>query len=90
MKKEKSPDRGEPIQGEINFQNQSKDSISLSKRQRKVYELLLTGKYSVADISIALHYSDPRSYIRELRKKGLNILDEWVENADTRHKQYWI
>lgn len=69
---------------------ESKDRIKLSKRQKKVYELLLTGKYSVTDITIALGYGDPRSYIRDLRAKGVNIQDRWIEGEDTRYKVYWI
>lgn len=68
----------------------SKDTAKLSKRQRKVAELLRSRKCSAADISVALHYSDPRSYIRELRDKGINVLDEWVSKDDVRYKRYWI
>jgi hypothetical protein len=77
-------DRGDNIP-----MRQDKGNISLSKRQRKVYNLLCTGKHSAADISIQLGYSDPRSYIRDLREKGVIIHDEWVENEDTRYKRYW-
>jgi len=69
---------------------ESKDIVKLSKRQKKVFELLLTGKYSVTDITIKLGYADPRSYVRSLRDKGITINDEWVENTDTRYKVYWI
>lgn len=67
-----------------------KVTAKLSKRQRKVAELLRSRKCSAADISVALHYSDPRSYIRELRDKGINVLDEWVSKDDVRYKRYWI
>lgn len=87
---EQRPDRLEPIQGEISFDGQGKDNINLSKRQRKVYNLLCTGWYSAAGVSIALGYSDPRSYIRELREKGVNVLDEWIEDEETRYKRYTI
>jgi hypothetical protein len=76
-------------QGEISLEMHNKDT-KLSRRQKKVAELLITGKYSAADISIALHYSDPRSYIRELREKGINVLDEWIKSDDVRFKRYWI
>lgn len=69
---------------------ESKDRIKLSKRQKKVYALLLTGEHSAADISIALGYSDPRSYIRELRNKNINVLDRWIEKGDVRYKIYWV
>ena len=67
----------------------SKDRIKLSKRQKKVFELLLTGKYSVTDITIKLGYADPRSYVRTLKAKGITINDQWVENGDVRYKIYW-
>jgi|GEM_PF-6512954 len=38
----------------------------LSNRQKKVYTLLKSGKLSAADITIALGYCDPRSYIAML------------------------
>lgn len=69
---------------------ESKDRIKLSKRQKKVYDLLLTGKYSVTDITIALGYGDPRSYIRDIREKGITVNDEWVEKQDVRYKLYYI
>lgn len=87
---EQSPDRSEPIQGDIILKRQGKDSTSLSKRQRKVYDILRTGKYSATDITIALGYCDPRSYIRDLREKGITVLDEWVENEETKYKRYFI
>lgn len=68
---------------------QGKDIKQLSKRQKKVFELLLTGKYSVTDITIKLGYADPRSYVRTLRDKGIPINDQWVENGDVRYKIYW-
>lgn len=68
---------------------QGKDIKQLSKRQKKVFDLLCTGKYSVTDITIALGYGDPRSYIRDLRAKGVNIQDRWIKGEDTRYKVYW-
>lgn len=69
-----------------------KDNIKLPRIQRLVYNLLLSGgKYSVADISISLHLSDPRSHIAELRKKGITIYDEWLTSEfNNRYKRYWI
>lgn len=69
---------------------ESKDRIKLSKRQKKVYDLLLTGKYSVTDITIKLGYADPRSYVRTLRDKGITINDQWVEKQNVRYKLYYI
>ena len=61
-----------------------------SNRQRNVENLLKQCKHSVTDITIILGYSDPRSYIRTLRDKGVNVLDEWVQKEDIRYKLYWI
>ena len=88
--KEERPAMPEQIRGEISLIEHHKDKENLSNRQRKVAKLLSTGKYSAADISIELHFSDPRSYIRELRNKGLNIEDEWVTYEGVRFKRYWI
>lgn len=63
---------------------------TLSKRQRKVYDLLCTGKHSATDITIKLGYSDPRSYIRTIRSKGITLKDEWIDRGDVRYKVYWI
>lgn len=64
--------------------------VKLSKRQQKVHDLLCTRKCSAADVSIALGYSDPRSYIRDIRAKGVPVRDEWVEDDGVRWKRYWI
>ena len=69
---------------------ESKDIVKLSKRQKKVFDLLCTGKHSVTDITIALGYGDPRSYIRDLREKDITIYDQWVKKGDARYKIYWI
>lgn len=48
-------------------------------------------KYSAADISVALRLSDPRSCIRDLRAKGIDILDEWVPSEHgSRFKRYYL
>lgn len=66
----------------------------LPRIQRAVYYFLLNNKgrrYSVADISTALHLSDPRSHIRELRNKGIFIADEWRKTEyGTRYKVFYI
>lgn len=59
--------------------------------QGLVYNYLLNGgMYSVADISTALHISDPRSHIRCLRNKGFTILDEWRKGIYSRYKVYFV
>lgn len=71
-----------------------KVTANLPRIQRAVYNFLLRGKgrrYSVADISTALHLSDPRSHIRELRNKGILIEDEWKKTEyGTRYKVFYI
>lgn len=69
---------------------ESKDIVKLSKRQKKVFNLLLSGKHSVTDITVKTGYSDPRSYIRDLREKGITIYDQWVKKGDARYKIYWV
>lgn len=64
---------------------------ALPRGQKRVMSLLMDGgKYSVADISARLMLSDPRSHIRELRKRGIAILDEWRETGyGNRYKVYY-
>lgn len=94
-KKESSTQLG-PVQSEISFIDEMEDKDinklynSLSKRQKKVFDLLCTGKQSVTDITIKLGYCDPRSYIRYLREKNILVKDETVQKADSTHKLYWI
>lgn len=76
--------------GNINKGHTSKDKPKLSKRQRRVHELLCTGKHSVTDITIKLGYADPRSYIRYLRDKGIHVRDETIQQDDVQYKRYWI
>jgi hypothetical protein len=74
-------------------ENRDKVINNLPPKQRQVFNLLLSGaKYSVADITIQTHFSDPRGQIRDLREKGIAVLDEWRENAaqDGRYKVYYI
>lgn len=90
-----SPTRQVPVQGEISFdQEQDKDMNkiyqTLSKRQKNVFDLLCAGKQSVTDITIALGYGDPRSYIRDLREKSITVNDEWIDKGEVRYKVYWI
>ncbi|WP_300854565.1 hypothetical protein [uncultured Alistipes sp.] len=71
----------------------AKDTKLCGFHQRRVINLLSDGKhYSVADISVALHLSDPRSVIRNLREKGHPISDEWCDavHGGGRFKRYFI
>lgn len=91
--KEEAPGRLEPSQGQNDLSTcvcGGKDIKQLSKRQKKVFDLLCTGKHSVTDITIALGYGDPRSYIRDIRDKGITVNDEWIEKGEVRYKVYWI
>ena len=69
---------------------ESKDIKQLSKRQRKVFDLLLSGKHTVTQMTIKTGYSDIRSYIKEIRDKNIPVQDEWVQKDDIRYKRYWI
>lgn len=63
----------------------------MTARQLKVYDLLRSGKHSVISIMQHLNIGDPRSTIRDLRKMGIIIRDEWRETVDGgRFKMYWI
>lgn len=73
--------------------NRDKVIKNLPSKQKTVFSILSSGgKYSAADITVITHFSDPRSIIRDLRNKGLSILDEWRENAekDGRFKVYYL
>lgn len=65
---------------------------SLPYHQNRVFKLLSDGiPRSVADISIALRLSDPRGIIRDLRQKGIPVLDEWCDSKHGgRFKRYFI
>lgn len=65
---------------------------NLPFHQRRLYNLLSDGvPRSAADISIALRLSDPRSSIRELRAKGVPIVDEWTKaEHGGQFKRYYI
>lgn len=65
---------------------------NLPRIQRKVYDLLNTGgKYSVFDITTRLRLADPRGHIAALRRKGIEILDEWRTTTEgERYKVYFV
>lgn len=62
------------------------------QQQRLITLLSNGGKYSVIAIANALHIGDPRSVIRNLRKSGVKVSDEWVTTKDGRgkYKRYFI
>lgn len=64
---------------------------SCTIRQKNICHFLRHGKFSAADISRRLGYADPRGHIRNIRKKGITICDEWIKCEDgTRFKRYFI
>ena len=65
---------------------------TLPRLQRKLYRLLSTGKkYSAADMARILYLCDPRGHISQLRKRGVPIVDEWVQNVhNVRYKRYFL
>lgn len=73
-----------------NFAYQHNKDSKLSDREQNVCNELLKGKRSASQLTIILGYCDPRSYIRNLRDKGIIVLDEWIKKDDTRYKQYWV
>jgi len=64
----------------------------MTKRQVRVFHLLQSGKYSVMQIANQLFIGDPRSVIRNMRKMGIEVKDEWIDtkSGDGRYKRYWI
>lgn len=67
--------------------------IILSKLQRAFFFTLSKGqKYSSHKLMQLLHTSDPRKEVQYLRRKGINVQDEWVEATKEvpRHKLYFI
>jgi len=69
-----------------------KQEPKLSAHQGTIYNILSRGgKYSVADLSVYTHFSDPRSHIRNMREKGVPVRDEWRTTATgARYKVYYI
>ncbi|MFI3331834.1 MAG: hypothetical protein SNI51_02150 [Rikenellaceae bacterium] len=67
--------------------------ISLSKLQYLLFLLLANGKrYSSHKIMQIIHTSDPRKEVQYLRRKGIDVQDEWIASTKKipRHKRYWI
>lgn len=87
--KKERPEMLEQI-GDVNINVGDHKYTKLSHREQKVYDILKQEKKSVTQITIALGYSDPRSYVRSLRNKGVSVFDEWIRNKDVRFKVYWI
>lgn len=75
-----------------NIAERSTSARTLTTRQKRLIALLKSGsKHSVIDIANALHIGDPRSDIRDLRRMGIVVNDEWVTSAyGNRYKLFWI
>lgn len=90
MKQNKSrPAVANHQQGDISLIRQYKDTQKLSFREQRLYDLLRTGAYCVAEISQKLGYCDPRGLIRNIRNKGYSVGDYWVNKRDVRFKRYF-
>ena len=62
-----------------------------AQKQEQALLLIADGqKHTSMDISFRCRISDPRSTIRDIRKLGSEVKDEWVEIDGTRFKRYWI
>lgn len=69
----------------------SKKMLPLQQRRLLAYLYSSTHPQSVADISVALHQSDPRGHIAYLRRKGFPIGDVWCKSPyGSRYKRYFI
>lgn len=92
-KRKAAPNRDGKEWQNSNLISRHKDSKNLfAFHQRRVFNLLSDGiPRAVADISADLRLSDPRSVIRDLRNKGVNISDFWCDSAHgSRYKRYFI
>ncbi len=92
MQKNTAPDTRSECAGARGSIGCDKGTKIRDKNQRRILELLQRGgTWSVADITLATHFSDPRSTIRELRHKGHNISDIWCKaSTGGRYKRYFI
>lgn len=64
---------------------------SLTTHEASIFAVLAEGgKYSVADMTIRTHFCDPRSTIAAIRRKGIQIKDEWKKSRNGRYKVYFL
>ena len=70
----------------------SKHTKKLSIPQQRVFDLLLTGRYTAREITIKTGYFDPRNIIRRLKKKGIQVDERWYKRVETgeRFKRFTI
>ena len=88
--KDKRPDLPGQEPSEISLMRQGKDTAKLTKKQISAIQLLKSGKYSAAEISVKLFCSSGRDVVRNLRDKGVEVKDEWREGEKCRYKVYFI
>lgn len=63
----------------------------LKKQEYVVFSVLISGgQWATYNVAESLSIPDPRSVIRYLRKKGLNVRDRWVRERGMRFKRYWL
>ena len=86
---QKTPTTGSRNAGDINSENKG-SHIYLNGQIRLLNLLRQGGRYSAADLSSILHLCDPRSHIRALRQKNINIRDVWVQAGAVRYKLYFL
>lgn len=69
-----------------------KGTKRLSIPQQRVFDLLLTGRYTAREITIKTGYFDPRNIIRRLKKKGIQVEERWYRRVETgeRFKRFTI
>ncbi len=69
-----------------------KGTKRLSIPQQRVFDLLLTGRYTAREITIKTGYFDPRNIIRRLKKKGIQVEERWYRRIQTgeRFKRFSI
>lgn len=70
---------------------QTTEAKGMTRRRSRIRALLEEKPRSAAELTIITGYCDPRSYIRYLRRHGINVTDEWRTGADgSRYKAYFI
>lgn len=63
----------------------------MTRRRARIRALLEQQPRSVTELTIITGFCDPRSYIRYLRRHGVNVTDEWRTGSDgSRYKVYFI
>lgn len=62
----------------------------LAQAQKTIQAALLKGeRITVAQGNRIARTTETRKIISRLRRKGMDIRDEWMENEGRRFKQYW-